>query len=73
MTTGIGVVPDAAWFKSSYSGGNETECVETVMLPGRTAVRDSKQPTGTQLSFRSLAWRSFIGALGSSELGNCTR
>ncbi|MEU9363971.1 DUF397 domain-containing protein [Streptomyces avermitilis] len=66
-------MPDAAWFKSSYSGGNETECVEAAMLPGRTAVRDSKQPTGPRLSFRSLAWGAFVGALGSSELGKSTQ
>ncbi|MFJ2236799.1 DUF397 domain-containing protein [Streptomyces sp. NPDC087859] len=68
MATGIGVVPDTAWFKSSYSGANETECVEAAMLPGRTAVRDSKHPTGPLLSFRSIAWADFATAVGRHEL-----
>ncbi|MFD9329118.1 DUF397 domain-containing protein [Streptomyces sp. NPDC060065] len=68
MTTGIGAVPDAAWFKSSYSGGNETECVEAATLPGRIAVRDSKHPMGPLLAFRSAAWADFVTAVGRHEL-----
>lgn len=30
------------WFKSSYSGGSGTECVECAYVRDRTLVRDSK-------------------------------
>ncbi|WP_406330328.1 DUF397 domain-containing protein [Streptomyces sp. NBC_00203] len=63
MITGVNAVPDAAWFKSSYSGGNETECVETAILPGRAAIRDSKHPDGPRLAFSSAAWADFITSL----------
>ncbi|MER7976068.1 DUF397 domain-containing protein [Streptomyces sp. NPDC095817] len=63
MTPGFEEVPAAAWFKSSYSGGNETECVEVVILPSRTAVRDSKRPTGPRLDFSSPAWADFVASV----------
>ncbi|MFD0627071.1 DUF397 domain-containing protein [Streptomyces sanglieri] len=36
----------AHWFKSSYSGGSGTECVEVADLASVIGVRDSKQPRG---------------------------
>ena len=36
---------DLKWIKSSYSGGQSTNCVEIAALPnGGRAVRDSKNP-----------------------------
>jgi hypothetical protein len=67
MTTGTAGVPDAAWFKSSYSGANETECLEAALLPGCTAVRDSKDRTGARLSFSRAAWAGFIAGIGQAQ------
>ncbi|MFJ2441233.1 DUF397 domain-containing protein [Streptomyces sp. NPDC087658] len=57
------------WFKSSYSGGNTTECVEAACLPRSTAVRDSKDPEGLRLAFGRAAWSGFIEALRRRRLG----
>lgn len=51
------------WFKSSYSGGSGTECVEAARLATGTVVRDSKVPQGARLLFSGRAWGEFVGAL----------
>jgi uncharacterized protein DUF397 len=52
---------NAAWHKSSYSGGNGGECVEVAVLPdARRAVRDSKDPDGGTLVFDTSDWLAFI-------------
>jgi hypothetical protein len=52
---------NAAWRKSSYSGGNGGECVEVAALPdSRRAVRDSKDPGGGALVFGTGEWMAFI-------------
>jgi hypothetical protein len=52
---------NAAWRKSSYSGGNGGECVEVAVLPdARRAVRDSKDPDGGALVFNTSDWVAFI-------------
>jgi uncharacterized protein DUF397 len=48
----------AQWRKSSYSDG-QANCVE-VAAAGLVAVRDSKSPDGTRLTFASDAWQQFI-------------
>ncbi|MES4905744.1 MULTISPECIES: DUF397 domain-containing protein [unclassified Streptomyces] len=61
----------AEWVKSSYSGGNEGQCVE--FAPGIAAtagvvpVRDSKNPAGPSLFFSPEAWDSFTVAVCSGE------
>ncbi|MGW1621200.1 DUF397 domain-containing protein [Streptomyces sp. NPDC002172] len=50
----------AAWIKSSYSQGG-SDCLE--VAPGHptlTPVRDSKNPLGPKLVFRSAAWSAFV-------------
>ncbi|GAA5203145.1 DUF397 domain-containing protein [Streptomyces thinghirensis] len=51
------------WFKSSYSGGSGTECVECAYAPHRTLIRDSKRSSGPVLSVGTEAWRLFVDAL----------
>ncbi|WP_405908374.1 MULTISPECIES: DUF397 domain-containing protein [unclassified Streptomyces] len=48
------------WFKSSYSGGSGTECVECAYTSEGTLVRDSKARTGPIVAVQSHAWRTFI-------------
>ena len=50
----------SAWFKSSYSGGNETECVEVAMTDADVLIRDSKHADGPRLLVSSAAWSRFI-------------
>ncbi|MFF8640281.1 DUF397 domain-containing protein [Streptomyces sp. NPDC015345] len=49
-----------SWFKSSYSGGNTTECVEAAFVPPGILIRDSKQAGGPHLLVSSAAWARFI-------------
>ena len=58
----------SSWFKSSYSGGSGTECVEAGFLGDhRTAVRDSKQPGGPVLTFTDRAWEAFLGGVKARD------
>ncbi|WP_071528729.1 DUF397 domain-containing protein [Streptomyces mutabilis] len=50
------------WFKSSYSGGNTTECVEAAFVPSGVLIRDSKQPAGPRFSVSAEAWHRFLTA-----------
>jgi hypothetical protein len=50
------------WFKSSYSGGNATECVEAAFIPAGILIRDSKQPEGPLLAVSTESWRWFLAA-----------
>ncbi|SFF54403.1 DUF397 domain-containing protein [Streptomyces mirabilis] len=58
------------WFKSSYSGGSGTECVECSPTREGTLVRDSKDPTGPMVTVGSVAWQSFIGQLSHRAWGH---
>ncbi|MFF1651894.1 DUF397 domain-containing protein [Streptomyces sp. NPDC058255] len=60
--------PEPRWFKSSYSGGSGTECVECAHNGDGTLVRDSKAPGGPVVSVRGRAWQAFVGALGGEPL-----
>ncbi|HVK21179.1 MAG TPA: DUF397 domain-containing protein [Actinokineospora sp.] len=55
---------EVAWRKSSRSGaGNNDNCVEVASIPPSTAVRDSKNPDGGQLSVPTAGWRVFLSTL----------
>ncbi|MFF3709949.1 DUF397 domain-containing protein [Streptomyces phaeochromogenes] len=68
MTSESGRIPDTAWFKSPYSGANETECVECAYVGARLHVRDSKCVDGPVVTVRAHAWRAFIRALEGDTL-----
>lgn len=63
MSVGSQTVAESVWFKSSYSGGNTTECVEAAFVPRGVLVRDSKQPGRSLLTVSGEAWTSFLAAL----------
>ncbi|MFJ9133389.1 DUF397 domain-containing protein [Streptomyces sp. NPDC102256] len=48
------------WFKSSYSGGSGTECVECAQGSGYALVRDSARPASPIIAVRNQAWQIFI-------------
>jgi hypothetical protein len=56
----------AQWVKSTHST-NEGECVEVAGLHGGRAVRDSKDPDGTRLSFTAAQWSAFTAAAGDGQ------
>ncbi|MFF6951855.1 DUF397 domain-containing protein [Streptomyces iakyrus] len=60
------VTSESRWFKSSYSGGNATECLECSYGAKGALIRDSKTSTGTIVLVGSDAWRCFIGAIRST-------
>ncbi|MCF4138516.1 DUF397 domain-containing protein [Streptomyces sp. Tue 6430] len=53
---------DPVWFKSSYSGGNTTECVEAAFAPSGVLIRDSKSPGESHVAVSAEAWQRFVGA-----------
>lgn len=63
MSVAPPAVSEPVWFKSSYSGGNTTECVETALIPSGVLVRDSKQANGPVVAVRARAWHCLIGEL----------
>lgn len=58
-------LPDAAWRKSTYSGGNEggSNCVEVAGNDDLIAVRDSKNPGQCALTFGTAQWRAFVATV----------
>ncbi|EFL02038.1 MULTISPECIES: DUF397 domain-containing protein [Streptomyces] len=50
------------WFKSSYSGANNNDCVEVAAEPLVLHVRDSKNADGSALGFAPAAWTRFLAA-----------
>jgi hypothetical protein len=58
---------EPSWFKSSYSGGNATECVEAAFTPSGVLVRDSKRPDFARLTISGDAWASFL--MGARRAG----
>ncbi|WP_406726423.1 DUF397 domain-containing protein [Streptomyces sp. GD-15H] len=59
--TTAGDLSELAWFKSSYSGGNDgNSCVELALTPGTVHVRDSKNADGPRLELTPGAWANFV-------------
>ena len=57
------------WRKSSYSGNDGGGCVEVAQLSAVVAVRDSKDPGGSRLTFSSEEWRAFVAGVKAGEFG----
>ncbi|MFH0517325.1 DUF397 domain-containing protein [Streptomyces sp. M41] len=57
-----------AWFKSSYSSGNDGEsCVEVATTPGTIHVRDSKyRDASPRLALAREAWTDFVAYASGS-------
>ncbi|MFD7811637.1 Scr1 family TA system antitoxin-like transcriptional regulator [Streptomyces sp. NPDC059785] len=53
-------VPEAAWFKSSYSTGNGGECLEVARSLETVLIRDSKRLAGPVLAVGADAWAGFV-------------
>ncbi|MEV8424540.1 MULTISPECIES: DUF397 domain-containing protein [Streptomyces] len=55
------------WFKSSYSGGEGSSCVEVADFPSTIGVRDSKDRDLPSFSVSKLAWAAFIDSARSAR------
>lgn len=58
------------WHKSSYSGGNNEDCVEQGLdaTSGAVGVRDTKQKgAGPILGFSPEGWGAFVASVKSPE------
>ncbi|MDQ0788596.1 DUF397 domain-containing protein [Streptomyces sp. B3I8] len=56
-----GDASELAWFKSSYSSGNDgNSCVELAVTPGTVHVRDSKNVEGPRLELGPGTWAHFV-------------
>jgi hypothetical protein len=65
--TTAGDASELAWFKSSYSSGNNGEsCVELALTPGTVHVRDSKTLEGPRLALAQVAWAHFVAFASAS-------
>jgi hypothetical protein len=73
MVSSEHTVPDSStltgWFKSSYSGGNQGECLEVARGHAIIPVRDSKAPTGPALFFSADRWAKFVTAVRDGRMG----
>ncbi|MFD9421553.1 MULTISPECIES: DUF397 domain-containing protein [unclassified Streptomyces] len=58
----------SGWFKSSYSGGDQGECLEVAVGYASAPVRDSKAPTGPAVLFSPDGWSSFVTAIKNGHL-----
>lgn len=73
MTThsaALELASEGAWFKSSYSDGTGTNCVEVARLTPAIGLRDSKNPTGPALLVPPTAWTTFITHIRETASGN---
>ncbi|MGA4998630.1 DUF397 domain-containing protein [Streptomyces arboris] len=56
------------WFKSSYSGGSNGECLEVARGYATVPVRDSKATNGPALTFSPEGWTRFVSAVKDGQL-----
>ncbi|WP_176968952.1 DUF397 domain-containing protein [Amycolatopsis xylanica] len=56
-------VSTGVWFKSSYSGGANNECVEVAYLGDGVGVRDTKDRVGDSLTLPPAAWAALLVAV----------
>lgn len=58
----------AVWLKSSFSGGNQQQCVEVAAnLPGIVALRDSKNVDAPAHVVSPATFRAFVSGVKSDR------
>jgi hypothetical protein len=58
----------AVWRRSTRSSSTGQNCVEVATnIPGIVAIRDSKNPDGTNLAITRRRWEEFTGAVKGGE------
>jgi hypothetical protein len=51
------------WRKSTYSGANGGDCIETASGTGSVLVRDTTDRGGVTLTIAASAWQTFINGV----------
>lgn len=59
--------PNLSWRKSSYSAGNNGDCVELACATNVRAIRDSKNSAGPVLLFSQDAAQRFLAGVQSGR------
>jgi hypothetical protein len=57
------------WYKSSYSGGSQGECLEVARGFDAVPVRDSKDAHGPAMIASAASWSAFVSAVRNGALG----
>jgi hypothetical protein len=58
----------ATWFRSSFSGSNNGNCVEVAFVPAGVGVRDTKQlGRGPVLLFGEDDWAAFVAGVRGGQ------
>ena len=65
------MIEQPVWFKSSYSDDEGDNCVEVALpAPQLTVhIRDSKNPTGSELALPAPAWTAFLSGVSAVQPG----
>jgi hypothetical protein len=58
---------DVNWRKSSYSGGQNNDCVEVAITTQEVGVRDTKDRTGGQLTMKASAFAALVTRLADKS------
>lgn len=56
-----------AWKKSSFSGGNDDNCVEARLSGDGVEVRHSKHPDGPSINYTGAEWTAFLAGVKAGE------
>ncbi|MFJ4700668.1 DUF397 domain-containing protein [Streptomyces sp. NPDC088768] len=62
MTKHQNTAPQLAWYKSSYSNGDQGNCIEVAVAPAAVHVRDSKDTTRPAFQVTPATWTQFLGS-----------
>ncbi|MEU7383470.1 DUF397 domain-containing protein [Streptomyces sp. NPDC042207] len=59
---------ELSWFKSSYSGSENDNCVEVAVRPEAIHIRDSKDKSIRPLAVTPTAWSAFAALAAGASL-----
>jgi hypothetical protein len=60
-------IPATGWFTSSFSQGEDIDCVEVNLAPDAVYVRHSQRPTGVVIRYTQAEWDAFTRGVKADE------